>query len=71
MTSFPRETFGARMKRYRKYRKFSQTQLANDACVSQSYISKIEHDDQAPDIYVAIRIASVLRFPLKGLVRHP
>lgn len=71
MTSFPRETFGTRLKRYRKFRKFTQTQLSREVRISQSYVCKIEKDELAPDVYVAVRMAGVLRFPLKGLVENP
>jgi transcriptional regulator with XRE-family HTH domain len=71
MTGFPRETFGTRMKRFRKLRGYTQLQLAIEARVSQGYISKLENTDIKPDLYPCLRIASVLRFPLKGLVEKP
>jgi transcriptional regulator with XRE-family HTH domain len=71
MTSFPRETFASRMKRFRLLRSYTQEQLSIEVCVSQGWISKIERGLMLPDIYTGIRIASVLRFPLKGLVEHP
>jgi DNA-binding XRE family transcriptional regulator len=71
MTSFPRETFGSRMKRYRKFRSYTQSALAQAVGASQASVSKFEHDSLSPDVYVAIRISALLRFPLKGLVRKP
>jgi transcriptional regulator with XRE-family HTH domain len=71
MTSFPRETFAARMKRYREYRNMTQITLSNEAGITQGFISKIERGVHVPCVYDAINIARVLGFKLEGLVRNP
>lgn len=66
-----RETFGTRMRRYRVWRKISQAQLSEEIRVSQTSISDYENDIKIPNIYVGSRIATVLRFSVKGLVEKP
>jgi DNA-binding XRE family transcriptional regulator len=78
--TLPRETFGQRMKRVRLLRRgaikrksdrYSQAAIARAAGISQSCLSKIEHDHLEPGLYVAMRIADYLEFSLKGLVEKP
>ena len=50
------------LKSYRKAKGLRQTDLAHAACISHSFLVKIENGERRPSVRVARRIAKVLGF---------
>ena len=55
------------VKYYRQYYKMSQRQLALYAKISHVELNHIENGKRTPNVYIAIRIAKVLKIPVEGL----
>ena len=52
---------------YREQYKMSQRQLAMYAKISNVELNHIENERRTPNVFIAIRIAKVLKIPVEGL----
>jgi len=52
---------------YRENYGMSQRQLAMYAKISHVELNHIERNKRTPNVYIAIRIAKVLKIPIEGL----
>jgi len=56
-----------KIKYYREYYGISQRQLARHAKVSYAEMSYIEADLRIPNVYMAMRIAKILKVPVEAI----
>ena len=59
---------GKRVKRYRGYSHMTQKELADQATVSQSSITRLETGETMPSVFTMINIAKVLHAPISKLL---
>lgn len=62
------KTFGKQLLEIRTTLGLSQTEVAEAAEVSQSYVCQLEQDKFVPSITVVLRLAKALRVPVERLL---
>jgi transcriptional regulator with XRE-family HTH domain len=63
------DTVGARVRYLREVRRWTQERLAQEAGVSKSFISEVEHDRRNPSAEKLLEIASVLGASLDFIMK--
>jgi len=61
-------TFGERLRRIRKMRNMSQTDLAKSVGVDPTFISKLELGQRLPSLPVLLKLSRVLDIPIDELL---
>lgn len=60
--------FAAELRRLRKQRRLSQTELANLAEIGQSHVSYLERGERMPTLGLFMRLCQVLDVPFEDMI---